>query len=96
VHNGWQVTAIKAADSDNDGTIDAKEFSAAGRSLVRLLKYTAAFLNFSPADVCDYGRQHHISHVEAEPSTRRRRRDEQQSPDLGWAEIGRVIHFATD
>src|SRR6476646_3772101 len=30
---------FKAADSDNDGTIDAKEFrSAAGRSLVRLLK----------------------------------------------------------
>jgi EF hand len=30
---------FKAADPDNDGTIDAKEFrSAAGRSLVRLLK----------------------------------------------------------
>jgi Ca2+-binding EF-hand superfamily protein len=30
---------FKAADPDNDGTIDAKEFrSAAGRSLVRLVK----------------------------------------------------------
>jgi EF hand len=30
---------FKAADPDNDGTIDAKELkSAAGRSLVRLLK----------------------------------------------------------
>ena len=30
---------FKAADPDNDGTIDAKEFkSAAGRSLVQLLK----------------------------------------------------------
>ena len=30
---------FKAADPDNDGTVDAKEFrSAAGRSLVRLLK----------------------------------------------------------